>query len=107
MGFTTKGKKKGKFVFVLFAILLGVGLLIAFLQFLWNTLVTDIFGLRAIGYWEALGLFILSRILFGHGFGKQKRGVRKRSENEKELSEQDREKLKSEWRRRFEERFKC
>ena len=106
MGFKMKGKKKGKFVFVFFAIILGAGLLIALLQFLWNMLATDIFGLRAIGYWEALGLFVLSRILFGHGFGNKKKGLRKHCE-EDELSEADREKLKSEWRRRFEERFKC
>lgn len=32
---------------------------------LWNWLVPALFGLRAIGYWQALGLVVLSRILFG------------------------------------------
>jgi hypothetical protein len=107
MGFTTKGKKMGKFVFVFFAIILGAGLLLALLQFLWNALVTDIFGLRAISYWEALGLFVLSRMFFGRGFTKQKKGIRQRVEHEDAISEEDKEKLKSEWRRRFEDRFNC
>jgi hypothetical protein len=39
---------------------------------LWNVLATSIFGLRAITFWEALGLMLLSRILLGgrHGFGR-------------------------------------
>ena len=38
------------------------------IMFLWNWLIPDIFGLATISFWQALGLFILSRILFG-GFG--------------------------------------
>lgn len=32
---------------------------------LWNVLMPAIFGLRAINFWQALGLFLLSRVLFG------------------------------------------
>ena len=38
------------------------------IMLLWNWLIPAIFGLAAINYWQALGLFLLSRILFG-GFG--------------------------------------
>jgi hypothetical protein len=31
---------------------------------LWNWLVPGIFGLAAIGYFKALGLYLLSRIIF-------------------------------------------
>ena len=41
---------------------------------LWNWLMPAIFGLPAIGFWQALGLLLLGRLLFG-GFG---RGWRKR-----------------------------
>jgi hypothetical protein len=39
---------------------------------LWNVPATSIFGFRAITFWEALGLMLLSRILLGgrHGFGR-------------------------------------
>lgn len=39
-----------------------VGLLVVGL---WNVLMPAIFGLPAISFWQALGLFLLSRILFG------------------------------------------
>lgn len=32
---------------------------------LWNWLMPALFGLKVIGYWQALGLVILCRILFG------------------------------------------
>ncbi|MEW6320350.1 MAG: hypothetical protein AB1635_04605 [Acidobacteriota bacterium] len=58
---------------------IGVALFIAFAMFiviggfvvrwLWNWLVPDLFGVRAVTFWEALGLLLLSRIMFG-GFGR-------------------------------------
>jgi ABC-type multidrug transport system fused ATPase/permease subunit len=36
---------------------------------LWNALVPDIFGLPALAYWQAVGILVLTRILFG-GIGK-------------------------------------
>jgi hypothetical protein len=41
----------------------GVGVL-----FLWNALIPGIFGLPFINYWQAAGLLLFARILFG-GFG--------------------------------------
>ena len=35
---------------------------------LWNALIPEIFGLGIISFWQALGLLVLSRLLFG-GFG--------------------------------------
>lgn len=37
----------------------------AIVMLLWNWLIPSITGWRAIGFWEALGLLILTRILFG------------------------------------------
>jgi hypothetical protein len=33
-------------------------------MWLWNWLMPALFGLHAIGYWQALGLLVLSKILF-------------------------------------------
>ncbi|WP_303179663.1 hypothetical protein [uncultured Butyricimonas sp.] len=45
----------------------------AIIMLLWNWLIPSIIGWSAISYWQALGLFILSRLFFGgfgrHGFG--------------------------------------
>ena len=41
------------------------------IMLLWNWLIPDLFGLTTITFWQALGLFILSRILFsGMGRGR-------------------------------------
>ena len=53
--------------FVVFGSLfiLGVGYVV---MSLWNALIPDIFSVNEITYWQALGLLVLARILFG-GFG--------------------------------------
>ncbi|HEX7158168.1 MAG TPA: hypothetical protein VF214_04100 [Edaphobacter sp.] len=42
---------------------------------LWNALIPPIFGLRAIGFWQALGLLVLAKVLFG-GFHRHSYGGR-------------------------------
>jgi hypothetical protein len=45
---------------------------------LWNLLMPAIFGLPAINFWQALGLFLLGRLLFGRfgGWGHRMRKAR-------------------------------
>ena len=40
---------------------------------LWNGLMPPLFGLKALHFWQAVGLLILARILFG-GFGRGHHG---------------------------------
>ena len=47
----------------------------AIVMVLWNLLIPQLFGLKFINFWQALGLFALTRILFGH-FGGGKPGER-------------------------------
>ncbi|PVX45588.1 hypothetical protein C8C85_1386 [Flavobacterium sp. 103] len=52
-------------------VLLGIGAAVGFtfaVMLLWNSLIPSIFGLGIISFWQALGLLVLSRLLFG-GFG--------------------------------------
>jgi len=53
------------------AIWLAVAAVVVWLvMLLWNWLMPALFtGARTIGYWQALGLIVLSRVLFGHGGG--------------------------------------
>lgn len=45
----------------------------AIVMLLWNWLMPAIFGLIAINFWQALGLLVLARILFGGmGFGRNR-----------------------------------
>lgn len=48
------------------AVLLGL-LFGNVVMWLWNWLMPKLFGLGTIGFWEALGLFALARILLGFG----------------------------------------
>ena len=43
-------------------------------MYLWNWLVPSIIGWKAIDFWQALGLLVLSRILFGFRMGFGGRG---------------------------------
>lgn len=59
----------------------------AIVMLLWNWLMPTIFGLIAINFWQALGLLVLARILFGRfGFGRDRmmsRGTRENPIHEK------------------------
>jgi hypothetical protein len=50
-----------------------------FVELLWNWLMPPIFGLRTIGYWQAFGLVVLAKLIFGavHGRGAPARSWRK------------------------------
>lgn len=45
-----------------------------FIMFLWNKLMPEIFGLKEITYWQAIGLFVLLRILLGSIGGDKSNG---------------------------------
>lgn len=53
---------------VLFALVFGL-----IVQYLWNWVMPDLFGLRAITYWQAFALVILAKIFFG-SFGRHHGG---------------------------------
>lgn len=68
---------------------------------LWNWLMPALFGLTTITFAQALGLFVLAKILFGFGGGKMggggpRRGAwsRKFKEKWENMSEEEREKFK-------------
>jgi len=67
------GEIAGWIVFGTFAIV-GLAILFGFIiMWLWNWLMPTLFGLTAITYWQAVGLFILAKILIG-GCGGHKSG---------------------------------
>jgi hypothetical protein len=51
-------------------VLLAAALFSFAAMWLWNRLIPGIFGLHAISFWQALGLLVLSRILFGGWRGR-------------------------------------
>ncbi|HLI92443.1 MAG TPA: hypothetical protein VKU83_02480 [Puia sp.] len=79
--------------------ILGFSLIV---MLLWNALMPDIFGMRLISYWQALGLLILSKILFTGMRGGPGRGWRKEAIRDKwaNMTPEERERFKEEWSRR-------
>ncbi len=67
------------------------------IQHLWNWLVPAILGLHSITFWQAIGLFVLSKILFGgfHRHGPRGRWGRHMNERWAQMSPEDREKFRS------------
>jgi hypothetical protein len=70
---------------------------------LWNWLVPAIFGLKMIGFWQALGLLVLAKILFGGLRGRGGRGGHWRhrmKERWEKMTPEEREKFRAGMRHR-------
>ena len=67
---------------------------------LWNWLLPTLFGLPEITFWQALGLLVLCRILFG-GFGFSNSGRSKARRRMKERMEERWDRMTPEERERF------
>ena len=114
-------RNKKKFWLVIPCIVAAMGFFVWFFQWLWNALLPDILGVKAINYWQSLGLLLLSKILFG-GFSGAKEKFKRRNnfepdqnmrENWKQkfetqfcASEEEREKFREMWKQRFESKFR-
>jgi hypothetical protein len=75
---------------------------------LWNHLLPEILGVKSITYWQAMGILILCKILFGgFHFGKGMRDFKERKMREKmmHLSPEEREKFKEVSKNRCESGF--
>jgi len=64
--------KVQKYVTIAFKIFFGILAAIAFallfgyvIMWLWNWLMPDIFGLTTITYWQAVGILVLGKLIFG------------------------------------------
>ena len=55
-------------IFIPIAIAAGVFIFGSVVMLLWNALLPAVFGITTITFWQALGILVLSKILFG-GFG--------------------------------------
>jgi hypothetical protein len=71
-------------------------------MWLWNNLLPDLFGFPYITYWQALGLFILSKIFFKSGNGFISKGWMKERIKEKcdQMSPEEKEKFREQWKTR-------
>lgn len=101
-------KKIWKFILAPPAAVLIIGLFGWLIESLWNWLLPPIFGLHTISFWQALGLFLLSRILFGGWGGDRghhhRHGCRRGPEDRRgPFTPEERERFRREWRERSKE----
>ena len=89
--------------------LLGMALFIAVggwvVMSLWNWLTPALFGFRTITFWQALGLLLLCRILFGgfgvHGGGSHSGHRKSSAERWETMTPEERERFRQSWRGRW------
>ena len=98
-------KKKRKFFYFIPFIIIGVvAILGGVVMLLWNGILTDILNVKRITYWQAVGLFILCKILFSSFRPGPPGGFRRGGPPWKhklmDLSPEEREQFKKEWQMR-------
>ncbi len=75
-GFRSRWERNPKPVRIFVYAILGIigvaamGIVFGYaIQLLWNWLMPALFGLGEISYWQAIGIFVLARLIFGFGTG--------------------------------------
>jgi hypothetical protein len=91
---------KGRFIFIPIGIAAFLSLISFIVMTLWNNLLPDVINVGTITFWQAMGIFILSKILFGFGGGHH-RGGPKWMNKCKSMSPEDREKFRTEMKERM------
>jgi len=105
------GKERGKnfwikrIIFIPPAIVAGVFIFGYVVMSLWNGILSPVLGVQTLSFWQALGILILSKILFGgfrggHSHHKCHDHAHEWSGKWMHLSPEEREKMKTEWRSR-------
>ena len=109
-----KAKKKfwiRRAIFIPIALAAGVIIFGSVVMYLWNAVLPEVLGVHTITFLQAIGILILSKILFG-GFPSRK-GHREFNIHGKELREkwmnlspEEKERMREKWWNRFEPRDK-
>lgn len=105
-----RGFHPAKILFFLIAAVGFAALLGAIVMFLWNAILPGVVGVKSLTFWEALGLLVLCRILFGsfrfgHSGRKHWREKRRRWRDKwMNMSDEERASMKERWKARCEKR---
>ncbi len=79
-------------------VIIGAAVFGFIVESLWNVLIPPIFGWHTITFWQALGLLLLSKILFGgfhrHGHGGRNHWKQRMKERWEQMTPEEREKFR-------------
>jgi Ca2+/H+ antiporter, TMEM165/GDT1 family len=101
--------KRALFIPVIFAT--GVLILGSVVMYLWNAILPAVLCINTITFWQAVGILVLSKILFGGFHGRHdRRGFHDHGKDMREkwmsLSPEEKEKMRKKWWGRFEHQAK-
>jgi|SRR6185312_1444093 len=90
---------RGRFIFIPFAIAAFVALTGFIVMSLWNALIPAIFHLGIITFWQAVGIFVLCKILFGFGRGGHRGGPWRRMKEQRfnNMTPEEKARFKEKW----------
>lgn len=106
---------KGRFVkeripLIILGVLAVITLVTFIVMGLWNSILVPVLSIHTINFWQALGILVLSKILFGGFHGRGKWGRHRDDPNHlwkkemmskwKTMSPEERDKFKQEWKDR-------
>lgn len=82
----------------------GIFLFTWLVMLLWNAILPAVTGVKAISFFQAMGILVLSKILFGFNKGwggsRHYQWKHRMEEKLKDMTPEEREKFKAEWRNR-------
>jgi Ca2+/H+ antiporter, TMEM165/GDT1 family len=99
-------KMRARMMFMIIPLALaGLALMGWLVMALWNAVLVPVLHVGVLGYWQALGLFLLSKLLFGGfrgggGWGRRRAWREKMEQKWAGMSPEDRERFQQEWRNR-------
>jgi hypothetical protein len=95
---------KGRFIFIPLAVAAFLSLISFVVMNLWNYLLPGILHVGFITFWQAMGIFILCKILFGFGKGGHRGGApwmrHKMAERFDNMTPEEKERFKEKWAKR-------
>jgi hypothetical protein len=100
-----RSSRPGRFLLFIPLFILGVFVFGTIVMLLWNNVLAPVAQISTITFWQALGILILSKILFGGfrggGWGPRRSYWRQRMMQKWDnMTPEEREKFKTEWRNR-------
>lgn len=103
-----RGFKARKVVGIIVMVIAGALVIGGIVMLLWNALMPTLFHLPLVSFWQALGLLLLTKILFSgfRGGGPKARWKERLNDKWTNMTPEEREKFKQEWGRRCGGRFR-
>jgi hypothetical protein len=100
---STFNRNRKKFLFIPFGVAALLAVISYIVMLLWNNLLPNILNVNAITFWQAMGIFVLCKILFGFGRhgGGGSWGAQKMVERCKQMTPEERQQFKEEMKQKM------